>query len=689
MRASRPSFISLHAIGVSALVGATLGLGLALVDRLAVSWLGQAALDGSLPPTLPQTALAATAMALGYGALATAVAAIGAWLGRRRAAAERALVFALTALTTLHALALLVRVESGSTLTMSALAFFTDGGAHLTYTIAASYPLAVMALGLVAAGAFFGLNAAVRSASRLVELPGFAARAIGLATALTSLSVALYVITEPAPSPAREIVTPELSFLMTMVSSAPNDEQTIDEDTRAKPPATVVMPGPSRSIEAVWRERARRPTSATPNILLVTMESIATSHLGYMGYERAVTPNLDRIAERSRRMLRAWTTATHSNYAQMAILSSLFPRRVDGFDQYKRLDYPRTLLHDVFALAGRQTATISSQDERWQGMRRFETTETPTFFWNATDYEGPRLDIGSEKVTPDEVTVGEAMAWIDAQGGAPWSLYVNLQATHFPYRIPEDAPRPFEPNRPHRGFNYLSYPEADHPIAVNRYDNALHYVDAQIGRLERHLAGLGQLDNTIWVITADHGEMFHEHGQVTHGKTLYDGEARIPLLIHYPSRVDADDVDEPVSHLDIMPTILELAGLEPHPSFQGKSFADVSAHQRERIAIFLNIQGFRTAEAIVCWPYKLTRERASGATRLYKLDADPRELRDLAASDQPIARALTQTLTAQMRAQEDYHAIEAAETRALYFAPRLLSCPTVTNVTPQAAGALP
>src|SRR5690606_4479216 len=142
-----------------------------------------------------------------------------------------------------------------------------------------------------------------------------------------------------------------------------------------------------------------------PNVVLLMLESVGVNHLGYMGYERSVTPELDRIAARSRRYRNARSTASHSNYAQMAVLSSLFPRRFSGFDAYTRLDYPRFLWHDFLTAFGYRTVTHSSQDETWQGMLRFQSTGTPTEYHHARTYDGKRIRMGSEKIVPDEVTV--------------------------------------------------------------------------------------------------------------------------------------------------------------------------------------------------------------------------------------------------------------------------------------------
>ena len=307
---------------------------------------------------------------------------------------------------------------------------------------------------------------------------------------------------------------------------------------------------------------------------------------------------------------------------------------------------------------------------------RFETTKTPVYRWHAQSYDGEHLDIGSELAVPDDVTVDHALRWMDDQA-KPWALYMNLQATHFPYRIPAGEPTPFTPTEPDAGsFNYLRYPRSDREVALNRYDNALSYVDRQLGRIEQHLRATGQLDSTIWIITADHGEMFFEHDMVTHGKTLFDSEARVPIMVHWPSHLKPMSVDAPVSNLDVMPTFADLVDLPPHPSFQGKSLLSASSGEEDARAIYMNIQGLRTSEAVVCWPYKLIVEHAGGHVRLFDLEQDPGELRDLASKKVRVSESLRQTLRGQMRAQVEYHGKDDSF-RTVRYAPRLARCPNV------------
>jgi arylsulfatase A-like enzyme len=436
-----------------------------------------------------------------------------------------------------------------------------------------------------------------------------------------------------------------------------------------------VPDGPSITAAHAWRASLPAPRTPRPNVLLLVLDSVSAHALGRSVNGVPITPNLDQLARESLRMRRAWTTATHSNYAQMALLSSLLPIRTTGFDQYERLDYPRVLFHDLLHELGYDTATMSSQDESWQGMLRFQSTGTPTTYRHAPDHPGPHIDTGAERVVPDDATTGYALDWLRQRRQQPWALYLNLQAPHFPYPLPDGVEPTFEQAPIPPGFDYFGYPIAALPAAERRHANALAFVDQQVGRIRRALEQTRELDRTVWIVTADHGELFGEHGLVTHGRSLYDAEARIPLWIRMPGRLEPRDDDHPVSHIDVLPTLAELLGVPAHPSFQGQSFVadDDASHGHP---VLLTIQGLRAADALVCWPWKLVVDRSGGQTRLYDLADDPNEERDRLADAPRLAYHLGLLLDAQRRAQLTYHKPAAAHPHER-FAPRLAHCPAL------------
>jgi arylsulfatase A-like enzyme len=643
-----------------------LGLGLGIVGQLAVL-----ALDATSDATVGPGAAAIAYTSAGWVVLGMLLAFLTQPLlrsvgGRIVALGLSATVLALLALT--QVLGVVLRVLSGAYLTSGAVRFSLNSSEHFLHAASGNYwgiAAGIVAL-LVVLGAVIAraLHPAAMHAERNWPHP----KLMALGVVLAAMLVLVYEKRGDSSLLRRMFASGPLVALVGSLDAS--NDLALGSKLSTAPKA---FSGPPRADGEGWEQTVRDTASgARPNVVLVVLESVGVDHLSHRGYTRPTTPHLDQLARDGLAMTRAWSTATHSNYSQMAILSSLFPRRGHTLDVYHRLDYPRVLFHDVFHLAGYDTATVSSQDENWQGMRRFQDTGTPTYYWFSRDYRGGKLDTGTERVVPDARTLDVALEWLGRNRSAPWALYLNLQATHFPYLLPPDAERRWQPDEPTWAtFNYLRYPESERELAMNRYDNALAYVDAQLGRLYDYLESTGQLDDTLWIVTSDHGEAFFHKGLVTHGKTLYDFEARVPLILHWPARIDPEIRDEPVSTLDVMPTILDYVGLPPHPSYQGKSFREPTGNQS---AIYMNIQGLRFADGIVCWPYKLVLDRTDRQQLFFDLSRDPHEEDDLSNREPQKARKLADTLEMQLIAQLEYHR-EDSTIRGERYQPRLLPCP--------------
>lgn len=654
------------------LVAAGFALGIGVVGQLLVLWLAR----GELDATITQRVAAVIYTAACWLTLSMLLALLGCRLlhargGRIVAIALSSVVLGALAITVTAGVAL--RIISGSFLTIGAVMFSLNSSDHFLHGFSGGYAgwFGITFATAIALGA--GVAVALRGA-RLERC--WPSRRHGWALgALGALVVTVYSYRGDTRFTKGMFVSEPLLALVSSLDQSFDITRTTRRPTAIGEP--LAPPGPPLSAAAEWQAQiGAAAKTSRPNVVLVMLESVAPRHMSLEGYRRETTPTIDAIARRGLYMRRAWTTATHSNYAQMAVLSSLFPRRVHGLDQYLRLDYPRFLYHDLFHTLGYETATISSQDENWQGMRRFQDTGTPTKFWHSDDFTGEHLDSGVERIVPDDATTDHVLAWLDARSAnKPWSLYVNMQGPHFPYSISEKAKRHWTPDMPTWStFGYLGYPEGEKDVVINRYDNAIRHVDDQIARIHDKLEALGQLDNTLWILTSDHGEMFFERGLVTHGKTLNEVEARVPIILSWPGHIQPAQRDEPVSHLDIMPTVLDVLGLPPHPSWQGRSFLEPDPASVGERAIFLNIQGLRFADAVICWPYKLIIERTGKTAYLYELAKDPDEQQNLYEVETEIAARLSDTLNQQLLAQLDYHA-EDGKQREERFQPRLRPCP--------------
>ncbi len=168
--------------------------------------------------------------------------------------------------------------------------------------------------------------------------------------------------------------------------------------------------------------------------------------------------------------------------------------------------------------------------------------------------------------------------------------------------------------------------------SVDLYDGEILFVDTQIGRLLDGLEEIGLLENSMVVVTSDHGEEFLDHGGTKHGRTLYEEVLRVPLLIRMPDLSSAGRTfDRPVGLVDLMPTVLELVGAEPPRSIHGRSLiTDLSSGAKEQLSSPYFGQVLQLEMARVD-DLKIIRNRSQkGSEEIYDLEADPLERVNLA-----------------------------------------------------------
>src|ERR1700756_1489053 len=140
---------------------------------------------------------------------------------------------------------------------------------------------------------------------------------------------------------------------------------------------------------------------------------------------------------------------------------------------------------------------------------------------------------------PGDIVADQALEWLSQNYQKKFFLWMHLYDPHFPYR----PPTPYSEE-------YASHP----------YDGEIAFADAQVGRLLHFLKDKGLYQNTVIVLSGDHGESLGEHGEKTHGFFIYNATMRVPLIIHFPGK-SAAAVEDTVSLVDLMPTVLEIAGL--------------------------------------------------------------------------------------------------------------------------------
>ncbi|QBG46932.1 hypothetical protein EGM51_05800 [Verrucomicrobia bacterium S94] len=420
------------------------------------------------------------------------------------------------------------------------------------------------------------------------------------------------------------------------------------------------------SMEEYFQSIAE-PLTEKPHVFFIMLESVSWDHYGFTGYSRKrITPNLDRLAEEALVFNRAYAAACHSNYSQTSTHASQYPLRRKKLDQFEEVNYPKTLLMDILSYAGYRTAFFSAQNEDWQGMKTFIHARTRLqHFYHSKDELGE--NIGIESKIKDETVRRRAVEFLDAaDGGQPVFMYLNFQATHFPYDLPEDAARPYAPwNTDEFEFSFFNFDQAHIDTVINRFDNALHYVDAQVGAFVDYLKEQGLYENSLIVVASDHGEAFYQRGYPTHGTSLFEDQVRTAVLFKLPGAAETGVREDPISLIDINPTVLEILGMPNHPNFQGRPVLK----QPRSAPVYLLSHGVIKAHGIVDYPWKYIFSARDGEW-LLNLEEDPTEWTDLSSGYPDVLSRLKEELQLYQMRQLYYYTVLPQEERDRLYPPQ-------------------
>jgi arylsulfatase len=329
-----------------------------------------------------------------------------------------------------------------------------------------------------------------------------------------------------------------------------------------------------------------RPEFDGPDLALITIDTLRADRLSCYGSRRDLGGAICSVAEPGTRFTWAFATAPLTVPSVASILTSTYPSE-HGFSQWSTDPLTKDLetLAEALAECGYRTAAFVS-NPLLQRAREVERG------FDLYDDHMPRRERSrpnyAERSAGD--TTDAALAWL-SEARIPWFLWVHYQDPHGPYEPPDaeeirEAPggrrlRVLENNSGWRGIPaYQELPGLRRPGSyARRYDDEIRYADLHIGRL---LEALGARErDPILVFTADHGEALGEDGYYfAHGHSVGLDQIRVPLLIRAPG-IPPGTVSHPVSLLDIAPTMVQLAGCPPPPSFRGRPLGEaVAASER-------------------------------------------------------------------------------------------------------------
>jgi len=319
----------------------------------------------------------------------------------------------------------------------------------------------------------------------------------------------------------------------------------------------------------VAERRARDPR---PNVLLVSMDTTRADHLSAYGYPRPTSRFLTSLAEQGVRVEAAYSPSATTGPSHASLFTALPPIAHGVRKNGHTLADPHETLAERLSSAGYETGAVVSSfvlsrefgyDQGFadydDDVSRADTPEA-TMVWEGRTVDGRFY--GSADDTTDR-----ALRWLRERSHPedPFFLFVHYFDPHDPYLPPADYRPPFDPTR-------------KEALKLNRtiflYDTLLAFTDREIGRLLEALEREGLADDTLVVVTGDHGEGLMTHGHMYHGVHVYEEAVRVPLIVRWPGRVPAGRVvAAPFAIVDLAPAILELAGVESADALGARGLA--------------------------------------------------------------------------------------------------------------------
>jgi choline-sulfatase len=297
------------------------------------------------------------------------------------------------------------------------------------------------------------------------------------------------------------------------------------------------------ALAAVGLPARRAARAARGPIVLISIDTLRADHLPIYGYAKVRTPHIDALAAESAVFEYAWSHSPQTLPSHTSILSGQLPfehgvRDNSGFT----VKPAQWLLQRALQGAGWQTGgfvsayVLRSATGIGQGFDRYDA-DLPT--------ASPEASIGQIQRDGAE-TLAAATRWLDARTDSKFFLFVHFYEPHKPYSPPA---------------RYAMY---------TPYDGEIAYADELVGLLLDRLRARGVYDSATIVLLADHGEGLGDHGEQEHGLFLYHETTHVPLVIKTPGD-PARRVAAPVQHIDLAPTLLDIAGLPKPASLRGRS----------------------------------------------------------------------------------------------------------------------
>jgi arylsulfatase A-like enzyme len=316
--------------------------------------------------------------------------------------------------------------------------------------------------------------------------------------------------------------------------------------------------------QATLQAAARTPFAPLPpslkpaqHVVLITIDALRADHVGAYGYARPTTPRLDALAAQSTRFGDAWAHAPSTRYSIPAILTGRYPSTIaTGMQHWPPNVLPENrLFAEILKDRGYHTAAFLSYyyfERAWGLDQGFDEYD----YHLQTLHSGAGVDPSRTSGSSARQLADEVVDWIGRHRNEKFFLWTHFYDTHFMFDRHPDLPQSNFGNN-----------------EIDLYDGEIRFTDFHIGRVLDALSAAGLWDDTLVVVTSDHGDGFGEHGippNRRHGYHLYANETRVPLVMRIPG-IAPGVVRSPVGHVDILPTVLNAIGAPDEAGLLGDS----------------------------------------------------------------------------------------------------------------------
>jgi arylsulfatase A-like enzyme len=411
-------------------------------------------------------------------------------------------------------------------------------------------------------------------------------------------------------------------------------------------------PGPERG--------APRPDG--PNVVLIVVDTLRADRLSQFGNPAPTSLALDALASRAHRFDHCFAPAPWTVPSVTSIFSGLLPAR-------HRVDATGAVLGERF-----ETLAESLKRRGWH---------TAGFSFNPHISKKAGFDQGfhhfrdfggTARDAPDlREMVDDALAWVRDEARTPFLLYLQPMNVHGPYRVPEDRADALLGRRPRPGFEFRGRlmkeilggrlevrEEVTEEIRASleeQYDTAVRYTSDELGRLIEGLEQAGVFDDSLVILTSDHGEELFDRGGFAHGYTLHREVLHVPLLMKLPGQRTGAMIDADVSLVDLYPTVMDLLGIRFEQEIDGRSLRPLLEGGDAEIRPILG----QTISPERCdgrtlreGEYELmvidrNYESDAPGTRLYHIREDPDQRNDLAGAAPDVVQRMRARLEALYR----------------------------------------